>query len=205
MNEYFAKLTPLERRFVVVVAVVVFVVLNLVFVKPHFGDWGKTKFRLAKAHETLDKFQGEVSKKTTYEAQVKSLESEGSSVPPEDQAIDLLRTIQSQATMNGVIFIGNGRLTTRTNNPFFLERTQPVNVSATESNLVNFLYILGEGNSMIRVRDLSLRPDPPRQQLTANIQFTASYQKKSAARSTTNAPAASASTSKPATSKNKRP
>jgi len=35
---------------------------------------------------------------------------------------------------------------------------------------------------MIRVRDLSLRPDPPRQQLVANVKLVASYQKKSTAR-----------------------
>jgi len=42
---------------------------------------------------------------------------------------------------------------------------------------VDFLYNLGSGNSLIRVRDLSLRPDPPRQQLSGNVKLVASYQK----------------------------
>jgi len=47
---------------------------------------------------------------------------------------------------------------------------------------VDFLYSLGSGNSLIRVRDLRLHPDPPRQQLQADIRLAASYQKKAAPR-----------------------
>jgi len=46
-----------------------------------------------------------------------------------------------------------------------------------EPQLVDFLYKLGNGSSLIRVRDLSLQPDPPRQKLAADIQLVASYQK----------------------------
>jgi hypothetical protein len=42
---------------------------------------------------------------------------------------------------------------------------------------VDFLYKLGSGASMIRVRGLELQPDPPHQHLTANIGLVASYQK----------------------------
>ena len=54
---------------------------------------------------------------------------------------------------------------------------QNINVLATEEQLVDFLYKLGSGASMIRVRDLELQPDPPRQHLSANIKLVASYQK----------------------------
>ncbi len=46
---------------------------------------------------------------------------------------------------------------------------------------MDFLYKLGSGASMIRVRDLELQPDPPRQRLSANIRLVASYQKNSTA------------------------
>ena len=40
MKKYFAQLRPLERRLVVGVAVVLVIVLNWVFIWPHFSDWG---------------------------------------------------------------------------------------------------------------------------------------------------------------------
>ena len=55
-------------------------------------------------------------------------------------------------------------------------------MQAGEEQLVDFLYNLGSGNSQIRVRDLTVRPDPPRQQLLAQVKLVASYQKRAAAR-----------------------
>jgi hypothetical protein len=42
---------------------------------------------------------------------------------------------------------------------------------------VDFLYKLGSDVSMIRVLDLELQPDGPRQKLNANIKLVASYQR----------------------------
>ena len=42
---------------------------------------------------------------------------------------------------------------------------------------MDFLYKLGSGASMIRVRDLELQPDSPHYHLSANIRLVASYQK----------------------------
>jgi hypothetical protein len=83
------------------------------------------------------------------------------------------------------------RVTQRTNNQFFLEQSQTVTTTAKEQELVDFLYNLGSSNSLIRVRDLGLRPDQPRQQLNANIKLVASYQKNLPVRA---APAAAART-----------
>ena len=66
---------------------------------------------------------------------------------------------------------------TRTNDAFFVEQIQNINVTATDDQLVDFLYKLGSDVSMIRVRDLELQPDPPHQKLTANIKLVASYQR----------------------------
>jgi len=52
-----------------------------------------------------------------------------------------------------------------------------INVLATESQLIDFLYKIGSGASMIRVRDLELQPDALHQRLNANIRLVASYQK----------------------------
>jgi hypothetical protein len=58
-----------------------------------------------------------------------------------------------------------------------MEQIQTITVASGEKELVDFLYNLGSGDSLVRVRDLSIRPDPPRQQLQANITLIASFQK----------------------------
>ena len=41
MKKYFSQLRPLERRLAVGVLVILFLVLNGVFIWPHFSDWGR--------------------------------------------------------------------------------------------------------------------------------------------------------------------
>ena len=201
MKDYFARLSSLERRFVVGVLIVVFVLLNAVFVWPRFSDWGKMQTRMANARKTVGVFEKEIAEMPKYEKQVKAMESEGLAVPPEDQSIDFLRAIQSKAAESGVTILGNNRVSARTNQ-FFLEQSQGLTVQSGEQQLVDFLYNLGSGNSLTRVRALTLRPDQPRHQLSANITLVASYQKKPAAR--TAAPTATTA-AKPATPTAKKP
>jgi Tfp pilus assembly protein PilO len=87
-----------------------------------------------------------------------------------------MRVIQSQSAESGVGIASTSRQTTHTNE-FFVELVQNINVIATDQQLVDFLYKLGSGASMIRVRDLELQPDPVHQHLNANIRLVASYQK----------------------------
>jgi hypothetical protein len=81
--------------------------------------------------------------------------------------------VQAQS---GVNVTSTSRTSTRTNE-FFLELAQTIGVQSAEPQLVDFLYNLGAGTSLIRVRGLTLHPDPPRQQLIANATLVASYQK----------------------------
>lgn len=198
MKGSLARLTSLERRFVIGALVVFIIVLNVLFIWPRFKDWNASKVRLAKAGKTLAMFQGEISQKPKYDAMVKELEGESAPVPPEDQGIDFLQTIQSQAAQSRVSIQNYGRQTESTNQ-IFVEKAQSITVQATEQPLVDFLYNLGSGTSLIRVRGLSLRPDAPRQQLSGNITLVASYQKKPVTRSA--APANTAASAKPATKK----
>jgi Tfp pilus assembly protein PilO len=200
MKKYFEQLRPMERRLVVGVAVVFLIVLNAVFVWPHFSDWGSLRGRLDKARTELDRNRKAAAQVPALQAQVKAFASAGESIAPEDQAINLMRTIQSQAAACGFGIQNYSHSLTRTNDAFFVEQVQNINVIATEEQLVDFLYKLGSGASMIRVRDLELQPDAPHQHLTANIKLVASYQKNStAAPAPTPAPAAA----KPATAKAK--
>lgn len=195
MSSYFDKLNlrPQERRLLVAVAAVVFVVLNIWLVWPHFTDWGQVKTKLKEAQKKLETYQAEKNRIPEYEARVKSLVGDEAVVPPEDQAVQLLRLVQSQAVQSGVVIINNSRANSRTNESF-VEQTQQISVQSGEKQLVNFLYNLGAGNSMIRVRDLSLRPEANRMSLGGTITLVASYQRNLVAKPTS----AAAVTTKPA-------
>lgn len=183
MKEFFARLNPMERRFVVGVAVLFFIVVNFFWVWPHFSDWGATKARMAKARDTLVKYEAATQKVPKLEKQVADLAGMGLEVPQEDQSIQFARTIQNTAMQSGVgvLSSGNTRQAGGTNQ-FFLEQIQTINVQAHENQLVDFLYNLGVGGSLIRVRDLAVQPDPAHMQLNAHVTLIASYQKNPAAK-----------------------
>jgi Tfp pilus assembly protein PilO len=176
VKKYFAQLRPLERRLAVGVLVVLFIVLNWVFIWPHFSDWGNLRGRRDDARNKLKLYQTAIAQMPGIQAQVKIFENEGEFVAPEDQSINFLRTIQSQAMQSGVGIVNTSRQMTHTNE-FFSEQTQNIEVIATDSQLVDFLYKLGSGASMVRVRDLELQSDASRMHLSAKIRLVASYQK----------------------------
>ena len=191
MKKYFAHLRPMERRLVVGVAVILVIVLNAVFIWPHFADWGRLRTRLAKAKADLIRNQAGIAQIPALKEQVNIFASAGEAVAPEDQAINLMRTIGAQAQASGFVIQSFSPSIMRTNDAFFVEQVQNIVVVAKEEQLVDFLYKLGSSASMIRVRNLALQPDQPRQRLTANIQLVASYQK-----NLSPAPAAKTSTAK---------
>ncbi len=201
MSSYFANLRPFEKRVVVGVGALFFVVLNLLFVWPRFSDWNAVQNRLWEANRKRRVYENEIALLPSYERQVKALEAAGLAVPQEDQSHNFATAIISQAAQSKVNIQQNSKITTRTNQ-FFLESTQSITVQSGEEQLVNFLYNLGSGSSLIRVRDLSLRPDAPRQNLAANVKLVASYQKKPVVRVATapaKAPPASAARAAAAT------
>ena len=181
MNKFFAQLRPLERRLAVGVLVVLILVLNYVFIWPHFSDWSNLKNRRHDTQTELDRDQAAIAELPKYQALVKEFENAGDVVAPEDQSINFLRTIQSQAQASGVAMSPMGRQNMSTNDVFFIQQIQNINVTGTDAQLVDFLYKLGSSASMIRVLDLELQTDPPKQHLVANVRLVASYQKKSPA------------------------
>ncbi len=170
------NLRSFERRLVIGVGVLLFIVANIVWVRPRFADWGKTKDRLETARYKLEKWGKEISGADKIKILIAQLEKEGGGVQQEDQANNFSRALQSQAVQSGVNITGTSKQQWRTNE-FFVELIQTISVQSREEQLVDFLYNLSEGDSMIRVRDLPLRPDAAHQQLSGNIKFIASYQK----------------------------
>jgi hypothetical protein len=190
MKRFWEQLKPGERRWVAAIGVIFFLVLNWIFIWPHFSDWSRAQARMKKAHDLMAIYQAELKNKHTYENRIKELQSDGGpDVQDDEQAIDLVRFYTSRANSNNVQLINNSRPTTRTNDPFFVDHEMQLNVQGREPQIVNFLYSLGAGNSIVRVRALSLRPDGPHQLINANVSIVASYAKRAPARATTASPA----------------
>ena len=195
------NLRPFERRLVVGVGTVLFIVLNMVFVWPYFSEYDKAVQARQSAERLLEKFQQEIAQKAELERKIRAIESAAEPVPQEDQGTEFELAINRLASQSGVNVTGSSRMSTQTNQ-FFLERSKTVTFIAEQQQLVDFLYSLGSGGSLTRVRDITLRPDAPKQRLTGNVKIVASYQKKPpprpAAAPTTNAPSAKAAkTEKP--------
>jgi Tfp pilus assembly protein PilO len=173
------NLRPQERRLLVVVATVFFVVLNVWFVFPRFKDLGQYNKELEEAPETLPTYRQETANIPKYKDRLAELEGQGLSVMPEDQARQLRRTIESKARATGVSYSnlspGNPRNNDETNE-FFQEQSWNIRFTTGEEELVDFLYQLGADNSMIRVRNLVLGPDTSRQKLQGDVTLVASYQ-----------------------------
>jgi len=195
MTGYLDKLNlrPFEKRLVVAVGVILFLVVNAWFVFPHFSDLRRTQARRAEVLKKLQLWQAECEQIPKYRAAIAGMVGEGAEVPLEDQQHNFSSTILMQQSQSGVNVTSTGRTTPHTND-FFIELTQTIQAQSGEPQLVDFLYKLGDGGSLIRVRGLTVRPDPPRQQLVANVTLVASYQKNPPKKA---APAAQTASSKP--------
>ncbi len=194
------NLRPQERRLVVFVAIVLFVVLNIWLVWPHFDDWGRYKMKQLRAQRDYDKYRAEIAKVPGYRVKLAELESAGSSVVLEEQDLDFARHVDNQARLNRLTVIQSDprpRVTADTQtNSFFEEQYLTLQVSSGTEELVNFLVSLTSTNSMIRVKDLTLKPDLPAvTKLNSQMTLVASYQRTPPTRKTPNAaPMAAATT-----------
>ena len=176
------NLRPQERRYLVVVAVVVFVVLNIWLVWPRFKDWRQVKGDYEKALAELRKYQKEVAQIPRFESKLKDLENIGSNVIPEEQELDLVRIVQTQTRLSGVSVTrqdARPKTSTTKTNQFFEEQTLTMGIEARNEELVSFLVSLASTNSLIRVQELGLRPDNPANptKLVGSVTLVASYQK----------------------------
>lgn len=173
------NLRPQERRFVVVVVAVFFLVINFLVIWPHYGDWGKAQDALDKSRRTLATYQRETDSKkiAEYQAKLKELEGEGTTVSPMDQAFELPKAIQKYALLTGVNVIDShpGNVMASTN-LYFAERAHNITVVAEEKQLLDFLLSIGSSNSLVRVRTMTLGPDQAGTHLKASITLIASFQ-----------------------------
>jgi Tfp pilus assembly protein PilO len=177
------NLRPQERRLVVIVGMVIFVLLNFWFVFPYFGEWGKTNAAIQRNRATLARYQKEIAMRPKYEAREKELETTGSEMLNNEN--ELQRVVQTQAAAAGVQIGRSGPVQSfgAKTNQFFQEGGVSIEFSSGGKELVDFLVGIAAQNAMVRVKEMNVRPDPSQTRLSGTLVFAGNFQ----ARSATNA------------------
>jgi hypothetical protein len=182
------NLRPQEKRLIVGIGVIAFLVLNYLFVIPHFKDYGRMQRERAGILQTNQNFSKEIAADnptTGYKKKLDDLAKSGAdaSALQYSTAIQLQTTISRKAAEAGITVqsydpVNLVRLSTNAATQFFESESIRISVEATESNLVNFLYNIGNDPAMIRVREFDLHPvDANRYSLKGQITLTADYRK----------------------------
>ena len=181
------NLRPQERRLVVMAVAVLAVVLHFWFVQPYFREWRQVKEELDKTGRTLKTYQAEIARTNEYEAKRRKLEIQGSSLPAEQQAqanilIGRIQAVADQSKLSVGSMSPLGRSRTGKTNEFFEEQTISLTVNPSgPQELVDFLYAIGSGDLLVRVKELSVNPDASQTKLMGSMKLVASFQKKTPA------------------------
>lgn len=173
------NLKPGEKRLLVGIGIVLFGVLNFMFVFPRFGEMAQIQSETADLQNTIERYEGTIAKKGTYQARLTELEGQGSAVIPGEQVLQLQMTVQNQALQSGVTINSQtpvNRASSSTN-AFFDEQSIVISYNTGYKQLVDFLVRLADHDSMIRVRSMDVRQDPSRQRLQGSITLVASFQR----------------------------
>jgi hypothetical protein len=175
------NLSPLERRAFLLGLVAVALLLNYWFVVPYFGEWRKITQDNDEQMRLKAKYLAEIARKPQHERRIQELQREGAQVPRQEAANRLQQVIYTEASRAGITI---SRLTPQVmasraggqTNQFFEEHVVKIDITAGEEQLVDFLYRLGSGDSMIRVRDVAnLRLDQSQTRLMASLDLVASF------------------------------
>jgi hypothetical protein len=202
MSSWFDKwgLSPQERRFVVIVAVVVFILINWWIIIPMFGDWGRYNQRIGDARKLVDKYNAEIKKKSEYEKRLRELQRIGPDVPSEEAALRLHQEVMNNANLTGLGYatitpVNRGASTTTSSKTnYFDEASVNVSVNTGEKELIDFLVRLADKDLLIRAKSMDIGPDPSQTRLQGNLTLVKSFQRKQPNRSTTAAAPVAAKT-----------
>ncbi len=170
------NLRPGERRLIVLVAIVTFIVLNFWFVWPHRNDWKQATDDLEAARTKLEEYSATAGELDLTSQ--KLTKSGASNLMAEQESVHLLRTIQGLTAKHEV---NVNRYEPQTESPLgtngmFVEITLPIQfVNTWDTTLVNFLVSVSEDESLIRVRDFRVQPNSQRNGLAGRMSLVASY------------------------------
>lgn len=179
MKKFWEQLRPGERRWVVLIGCVVFLVMNYFMVWPQFKQWHANSLAIEKAKATIEQCRPEIGRKAQYDRELKNFTAAGGGdVAADDQILNFSTFYRDRAVENGVQIQSDAMRPPHTND-FSIDLLTTLDVVGGEKNLVGFLYSLGSSASQMRVRDMHLHAiEPNRYQLHASLTIIASYQKK---------------------------
>lgn len=198
MNSFLDQLnlTPQERRIVVGIGVIVFILLNLLLVWPHFSDLGRTKQELADTRAKIIKYnkaiEEDIETNNGYKVQLAKLQSQQGGGVGAVQ-IQLQRTVGEEAIKSGVNVSDVHPVNSPGNatNQFYEEQSVKITFDSLEDQLVSFLVNIGNDPAMIRVREITLKTaDANRYRLRGEALLTANYAKQTVVAPKTAAPGA---------------
>jgi hypothetical protein len=162
--------------------------VNYWFVWPYFQQYAEVSKGLDETQRIQGRYLSETTKTNAYLVKLRDLQSRGGQVANDDAANQLQQTINRAAASAGVQINSmipstvSARGANGQTNQFFDDIQVTVSMVSGEPELVDFLYELGAGDSMVRVRDVSnLRLDPSQTKLQATLTLVASVQKKAPA------------------------
>ncbi len=183
------NMKPGEKRLLVGIGIVLFGVLNFMFVFPRFGEMARTQNETEDIRNTIGRYETTIAKKGTYQARLAELEGQGSAVIPGEQALQLQMTVQSQARQSGVTINSQAPVnrSDASKNDFFDEQSIVISYDTGYKQLADFLVRLGDHDSNIRVRSMDVRRDLTGQRLQGSITLVASFQRAQKTTSTASA------------------
>lgn len=184
MTSWFDKwgLSPQERRFVVIVGILVFILVNWWVIFPMFGDWGRFENKLDYTRKKIEEYKAEIKKRPDYEKKRAELKLLGSDVSSEDAALRLQQDVISQANLVGLGYgtitpVNRGGTTTSTKTNYFDEASVNVSINTGEKELVNFLVRLADKDLLIRAKSMDIGPDLSQTRLQGNLTLVKSFQR----------------------------
>jgi hypothetical protein len=175
------NLRPQERRLVVIVGMAIFVVLNVWFVWPYFGKWSEVSNKMSRSQTTLKRYKDEIAKKPTYEAKEKELANIGELLVSELDLEKIARkqmslapgfTITTSDSRNRVSAAGSNT------NRFFQEQMFTIQFNSGGKDLVDFLVGIASENTLMRVREMTVRPDPSQTRLSGSMVLVGNLQRR---------------------------
>lgn len=187
MNELFDKLNlkPEERRLAVLFMAIAFIFVNYMYVFPKFQELDRTRKETRLAENTFNMYRLKTNSIPELQITLAALgEKAGPSVEDSPRQRSIFSdTVTRMASKHSISIVRQAQIReiqpiAGQTNKFFAELEIPVTIQGTEEQMVNFLYSLGNEESLIRVRSLTLSPS--RQGglfLDGNLNLVASFLK----------------------------